>query len=351
MEIRKPNFEQPDQRDATSEGNAHSEPQPLANVLGPPMGGAILTIYTGLFSLGRNRALQSGTTEPLPEDIAALQNHARAVAQQTYRDRYDPSKFAHDRMTEGEYQKCIADREAGECAEGEAAANARDAEERLARTPKAGDKPVLRMFLVIFAVLALSLTLAPTFHDFVFRSVSVDDDLLAHFFSFLSAACVGGLITWAILSGRRTFWRWMGLIAGVVMGLGLGIVRLSAIETATEALFAIGLTVVEISVVLLLEWYALGLRAAEDEWKTRRDIELVAIATAEAARSEHSRRIERLQKLNDAIAGMISQVEDRHHRNDVARLENSCVRAVIDGYHAGISENRGHVIGVTRRKK
>jgi hypothetical protein len=348
METRKPEFGRPVNGDQSQGNGARPEPHPLDNVLAPSMGESIVTINSGLFNMGRNRALQSGTTEPLQEDIAALESHARAVAQETYRDKYDPTKFTHDRMTEVEYEKLIADRRAVESAEGEAAANARDAEERLAQTPKAGDKPVVRMFLVILAALVIALTVAPTLHDFIFRTL--DDDLLAHFFSFLSAGCVGALITWAILSGRRTTWRWAGLLAGIVLGIGLGIVRLSAVEGTTEVLFGIGLTVVELSVVLLLEWYALGLRAAEDEWKARQDIELVAIATADAARSEHSRRVERLQKINDAIVEKISHVEERHHRNDVARLEAAAVKAVLDGYNAGIAENRGHVIGVTRRR-
>lgn len=151
---------------------------------------------------------------------------------------------------------------------------------------------------------------------------------------------------------RTSSWlHWMGLIAGIVTGLGLGIVRLSAAKGTPEVLFAMGLTVVEVSVVLLLEWYALGITANENEWKARQDIELVALALADAARSEHSRRIERLRKINEAIAGAISHVEDRHHRNDVARLEAAAIRSVLDGYAAGISENRGHVIGVTKRRK
>jgi len=38
------------------------------------------------------------------------------------------------------------------------------------------------------------------------------------------------------------------------------------------------------------------------------------------------------------------RVRVMHHRNDVARLEASAVKAVLDGYNAGIRENRGHVI-------
>ena len=348
MKSSRPDFEEPVHGDHSEGNGTRPEPQPLDNVVAPSTDESILTIYTGLFSLGRNRALQSGTTEPLQEDVAALENHARATAQETYRDKYDPTNLAHDRMGEGEYKKLIADRKAAEFAEREAAAHARDAEEQSAQTPKAGDKPVPGTLVAISAGLMITLTVAPTLHDFLFRTV--DDDLLAHSFSFLSGACVGGFTSWAILNGRRTKWRWVGMTAGIVMGIGLGIVRLSAAEGVAEVLFAVGLTVVEISVVLLLEWYALGVRASEDEWKGRRDIELVAIGALDATRAEHSRRVERLQKINDAIAGKIAHVENRHHRNDVARLEASLVKAVLDGYNAGISENRGHVIGVGRRR-
>jgi len=327
----------------------HHDPHPLDNVLAPSTDSSDLIIYTGLFSLGRNRALQSGTIEPLLDDIATMENHARATAQRTHRDKFDPTKIAQDRMREAEYKKWITDRKDAESAEGEAAANARDAEHRLAETPKAGPQPVMQSPFAISAAFVITLTVAPTLHDLIFRNV--EDDLLAHFFSFLSAACVGALISWAVLTGRRTSWRWMGLSAGIVMGVGLGIARLSAAKGTAEVLFATGLTLVEVSVVVLLEWYALGLAANESEWKARQDIELVAVALTDAARLEHSRWAGRLQKVNEAIAGAISHVEDRHHRNDVARLEASAVKAVLDGYNAGIRENRGHVIGVTRRRK
>ncbi len=202
MEIPEPNLERSGHDDRSRRNDAPADPHPLDHVLAPSTDSSDLTIYTGLFSLGRNRALQSGTTEPLAEDIAALENHARAAAQKTHRDKFDPTKIAHDRMREAEYKKWLADRKDAESAEAEAAANARDAEQRLAETPKAGAKPITQLPLVIFAAFVITLTVAPTLHDLIF--FNLEDDLLAHFFSFLSAACVGSFISWAILTGRRT---------------------------------------------------------------------------------------------------------------------------------------------------
>lgn len=202
MEIPKQDLERSGQDDRSRKNDASADPHPLHNVLAPSTDISDLTIYTGLFNLGRNRALQSGTTEPLAEDTAALENHARAAAKKTHRDRFDPTKITHDRMREAEYQKWLADRNSAESAEAEAAANARDAEQRLAETPKAGAKPITQLPLVISGAFVITLTVAPTLHDLVF--FNLDDDLLAHFFSFLSAACVGSFISWAILTGRRT---------------------------------------------------------------------------------------------------------------------------------------------------
>ena len=81
METRKSDFEQPVHGDRNQGNGTRPDLHPLDNVLAPSTDSSDLTIYTGLFSLGQNRALQSGTTEPLAEDAAALENHARATAQ------------------------------------------------------------------------------------------------------------------------------------------------------------------------------------------------------------------------------------------------------------------------------
>lgn len=325
-------------------------PDILEDVVGKTQTSSILEMQTGLFNHGHTRAQKSGTTEPRPEDIRALEDHARAMARETYRDRYDPAKHAHDAMHHAEYKRTVVKRDEGEIAEQHAAANLRDAERDLAKAPKVGPRPAPKPGLVAAFIVALALSIAPTLHDSVFHTIP--DDLLAWFASLVSAAFVGGMLTLAILGGRRTKMTWIGVVAGVVLGLGLGAVRLSMAQGAGEVLFAVGLTIFEIAVVLLLEWMASGLRTAEAEWLPRHRAEAEAQAARDAAQADLGRRQAHLKELNDVIAGKIAFVEDRHNRNiHIGELEAVAIKAVLDGYNAAVTENIGRVRGVARRPK
>jgi len=327
-------------RGGTSDRESPTAPRhPLDDVLTRKLGGSILEMQTGLFHLGRNRALHSGTTEPRPDDIRSLEDHARAMAQDTYRDRYDPTQNAHDAMHKAEYERDLVQREDAEKIAQHAAANLRDAELRLARTTKAGPKPAAHPLLVAAFILAITLTVAPTLHDSVFQTLS--DDMLAWFGAWLAAAFVGSMLTLAILGGRRTKWAWAGVA-----------VRLSSADGVGEVLFALGLTIVEIAAVLLLEWLANGLRTSEADWSLRQAAESEALAARDSVQTEVSRWQSRLRDLNDAIQSKIAFVEDRHNRNvHIQELEAVGIKAVLDGYNAGISENVGRIRGVPRREE
>src|ERR1035437_6768359 len=70
----------------TSKGAGH----PLSKVIGENSpSGAILQMQTGLFELARTRARLGGATKPVLEDQKALEEHARAMARETYRERFD----------------------------------------------------------------------------------------------------------------------------------------------------------------------------------------------------------------------------------------------------------------------
>ena len=341
---RKPNG---DYEGTPNNGSANTPPDPLNGVLSTAQGGSVFEMQTGLFNLARNRALHSGTTEPQPQDILALTDHARAMAKQTYRDKYDPSQNVHDAMHETEYRRDLAQREEAEKAEQHAAANLRDAELNLARTPKAGPKPRVHPSLVAAFIVAITITVAPTLHDSIF--LTIGDDLLNWFGSCLSAAFVGVMLTLAILSGRRTKWTWVGLAAGVTLGVGLGAVRLSAANGAGEAMVAMGLTVMEIAAVLLLEWLASGLRTSEAEWLPIHKKETEALAERDATHADLARWQARVKELDDSITGKIALVADRYNRNiHLPELEAVAIKAVLDGYNAGISQNIGRLRGVKR---
>ncbi len=324
-------------------------PNPLANVVVEDQTmGTILAMQTGLFNHAYSRALASGTTVAKPEDIEALENHAIGMARETYREKFDPAQHAHDAMHQAEYERALAQREDAEKGEQQARANVRDAEDACAQTPKAGSKPELKLFVLSSFVVALAISIAPTLHDSLFHTLS--DDLLAWFFAAVSASFVGVMLTWAVTSGRSGTLSWIGFGAGVALGVGLFAVRLSSVQDAGEALFATGLTVVEIAAVLLLEYLARDLRTREAAWSLKSAEETQAIARRDACHQDLARWQARVQEKHRAVNEKIALVEDRFNRNiHIEELEQVAVKAVRDGYNRGISENIGRVFGVTRR--
>jgi len=331
--------------DDPNPGGTSRSSDPLKGVIASREDGSVLEMHTGLFNLGRNRARESGTTEPRDEDIAALTDHSRAMARQTYRDKYDPTQNAHDAMHEAEYRRLVRDRSEAEQAERHAAANLRDAELAFARAPKAGPKPGAHLALVVAFIVAITISVAPTTHDSIF--VTFEDDLLAWFFSILTAAFIGAMLTLTILHARRTTWTWLGVGAGIVLGLGLFAVRLSGAKGAGEILLATGLTIFEIAAVLLLEWLAHGLRISEAEWLPLHMKESEAAHACEAAKTHLTRSQDRVWELDQSVARKIAEVENRHNRNiHLPELEAVAIKAVLDGYNAGITENIGRLHGV-----
>ena len=324
-------------------------PHPLDHVVSEGSNrGTVLEMQTGLFELGRNRAKGSGTTEPLPGDIQALEDHARAMARDTYRDAFDPALHHQDAMHQAEYDRDVAARDEAENGEAHAAANLRDAETKLAKTPRAGHKPTVYSWLVAAFIITITITCAPTLHDFVFHTMS--DDLLAWVGSLGGSVFLAAMLTLAIISGRRTSLTWVGVAAGIVLGIGLGAVRLSSADGPSETVFAIGLTIVEIASVLLLEWLASGLRNSEKRWEELKVIEDEAASCHAVAQTDLSRWQNRVRDIQAKVNSRIAMVEDRHNRNiHLPELEAVAVKSVRDGYSSGIAENLGRLRAAGRR--
>jgi hypothetical protein len=135
------------------------------------------------------------------------------------------------------------------------------------------------------------------------------------------------------------------------VGLGLCLVRLAGCESWTEALMPAGLTVLEIGVVLLLEWHASGLRPRHGEWRARNDAIDKATRDRQAARDLLGERRARVEAMTASIDGHIRYVERRRICNaKVGDIESAAVKAVRDGYHAGLAENRGRARGLRKRE-
>jgi hypothetical protein len=333
--------------DSPDKVRPQATPRLLENVIAQELTGSIFELQTGLFNHGLNLARQSGATTARDEDTKALTEHARAMARALSRDRYDPKKNPHDAMHRTEYERALAQRVEAEKGEQYSAANLREAEDKLALTPKAGPKPTAHPLLVPAFVTVITLTVAPTLHDSIFGNLG--DDLLAWFAASVSAAFVGAMLTLAILNARRTAWSWIGCGAGVLLGVGLAAIRLASARGAHDVTLALGLTALEISAVILLEWSANSLQHKEAEWTTRNEAETKAIAYRDTAQGDLSRWQTRIKRSSDEISAKIAFVEDRHNRViHVAELEELAIKAELDGYNAGIAENIGRVLGVPR---
>ena len=307
----------------------------------------ILEMKTGLYAHGRNRALLSGASKPVVEDQKALEEHARAMARETYRDRFDPAQHPHDKARHDEYQHKLAQRSDVQQGLAHAIARLRDADVDLAKAPKAEEKPTANPWLLAASVIAITLSVAPTLHDRFFFTLG--DDLLAWMVSAVGGGFVAALLTLAIITGRRSVTRWVGLAAGVGVGIALGVIRLSTAESSAEWLFAFGLTIFEVAAVLLLEWTATGLRETEDKWTQAKKVQDESMQLHDAAQINVSRWTSRLEDINQAVREHIAYVENRSaHNLQVSELEDVAVKAVLDGYNAGISENIGRILGVWR---
>ncbi|MDA2937071.1 hypothetical protein MYX75_02255 [Acidobacteria bacterium AH-259-A15] len=332
----------------TDGGLKTSEPR------GEALEGPILRMQIDLFNLGRTRAIESGALEPLARDAQSLEEHARAMARETYRESFDPTRYEHDRLRDHEYKKLLRDREEAESAVKFSAATVREREEELAKLQSGLVQPEASQFLLWAVLIVIAITVAPTLHDFVFSTI--EDDLTAWFLSLVSGAFLGALISWGILgsfsaTGRRTAASCGGLVAGLTITVGLGVFRVSGTQNADEVVLALALTIVETGVVVLAEWVAGGLRESYREWAIRQAAIHEATAHLEAARAQHKRCLELLEEIQNGIARHIAYVEDRELRHlSIKELEAEAVKAIVDGYHDGLAGNRGHVIG-TRREQ
>ncbi|MGH9825725.1 MAG: hypothetical protein ACREDR_21055, partial [Blastocatellia bacterium] len=128
--------------------------------------------------------------------------------------------------------------------------------------------------------------------------------------------------------------------------LALGALRLKGASSFGDYLFAIAMTVLELGIVLGLESIAASRRARYLKWhehKTTFDQESKRL---EMAQTHLGRCESRLKTLKDAITAHISYVEERAIRFlHIDQIEATLLKAVRDGYHAGVAQNRGRILG------
>src|SRR6266404_4997792 len=259
--------------------------------------GVILMMQRDLFKHGYERAMNSGALTPHTGDQEALEDHARAMARDAHRDAFDPTKHTHDEMLDSEYRKNLTDRADVEQAAKFAEADIADREEEVARAYPGPQPRRPSTIFVTAAVVGTMITVSPTLHDTVFV---MDDDFISWALSLACGLFLGLLIALMILgdadsAGHRTITNWIGLSAGILVSLALGALRIGAAKKVGDIVFAIGMTVLELGIVLALEGVATRHRAAMGEWGLRNSVAEKAKAALDASGKKLERWKERLK--------------------------------------------------------
>lgn len=295
-----------------------------------------------LLEQGRNLALVSQAVEPREEHITSLTSLARAYASFVGRAGFNPAGDAQDGIRQTLFQKACTDGHAIEEMWRIAGARLREFADGAARKRAAvGPKPDLPIVAMTAAVGVLAISVAPTLHDFVFHTVP--DELLNWFLSIVVSAVMGVMLAWGLFAASAARSR-TPILVGVVISVGLGVLRLSAAEELREYLFTAGLTLMEIGVVLFLDWRARIYNEACAAWVERDG----AAAEAEASHRVQERELGRLsqerQSLRSEVSDHLSYVGQRDELagNEAAR-EQAYIAAVCDSYLQAIAENRGRL--------
>lgn len=317
--------------------------------------GIAADIHKGMFDHGYRRAVDSLALEPRQEDMEAIRLHAAEAARECDRDLFDEGVHLHDRMYMAEHKKHLTDRQEAEQAEKFAYVELRERAEvaAQARTGAAPRKGVWVILGVVGAV-ALAVSFVVTFHDVFFL---LSDEVLAWFISFVAASIIGAVIAVMILAdtgadGQRSTTNWVGLAGGVLIAVGFGAARLRDATTSGEYLFTLALMLFELGIVIGLEGVAARLRAANRDHAASAAVEGQALALLQEATAHHQHCQQRVRDFDHAVKGDISYVEERHLRYfRIDDLEASMVAAGLDGYNAGIADNRGTVTRAKRRSK
>ncbi|MEW5852425.1 MAG: hypothetical protein AB2A00_26800 [Myxococcota bacterium] len=306
-----------------------------------------MRIMKGLYDHGYEQGIRRGSPVAVKQDEENLVHHARASARENVAIPYDPDRHPEDAMRERLYRERNAEKEElldhGRFAQ----ARARDMNGRAAQVRFGDERPEPNVLLTNPATGILTAGFTPALHDFL----PMEDEPTRWAISFIFAFMAGIFVTWSIMTcgpkGERTSASRGGLIAGFILAASTAVIRLGAARDAGDVIIGVGLTLLELGAIIALEFIARDHASAVQEWSRRKDISDEASATHGAAVDEVTRIKDRVKEIDEENAKHLAYVEDRNFRAaHAADLEESCARAVLDGYHAGVAEVAARLKGV-----
>jgi hypothetical protein len=306
-----------------------------------------LPFLSGLYNLGFQRATDAGITELTEDFLAPLSEHARAVARDNASVKFSPDEHLHDKLEFDEYKRALKARDNACIGEDHAIARLREAKKQLDATKRVGESPKLPSLLLMMCVAMIAISLSNTIHD---RLIPAGvETVLSIVLSLILGSLLGAAPVHAIFHGRNSTKRWIGIITGVLLGVGLFAVRVSGAESSGEVLYAAGWAALELAGILLAEYLSQAHRKAEVEWEHDHHTEVAAVAAVGSAKEDvylWRDRISAAQSELDRISGIVHKRNSRALR--VEDIELLCVKAVRDGASSGVAQNLGIIRGLKR---
>ncbi|MFA4973892.1 MAG: hypothetical protein WC683_14870 [bacterium] len=307
---------------------------------------AILVFQTDIFEHGRRLALTAGDPRGDETKLSAAEDHAEAMAREKGAEVFDSASSRHDQIREEEWAR--AKEELPEARERVKAPQeeVRKRRDALAELGELLARPMVPWLMFAFGSFLIALTVAPTLHDFFF--LDAGDARQGWFFSVVAGTMAGLLIAWSLVGTftSGTGFHWMGLVAGLLFGVALLLIRFTGARTTVSLMMAIGLAILEIAVVLLLDWIGRGLRRKQAEWEQANKAYSTRLAYLRASEAELACRQGEVTKLEKVITDFREHVFQREHQaKQVESLVRGARQAVRDGYHAGLAELEGRYRG------
>src|SRR5258706_10963906 len=103
----------------------------------------------------------------------------------------------------------------------------------------------------------------------------------------------------------------------------------------------------ERGIALAFEGFGMCRQKRHHTWAGRKATADQATAKLNVATTHLERCQDRLEAINRAIKAHINYVEERGVRfHRIEELAATALEAVRDGYHSGIAENRGRILGI-----
>jgi hypothetical protein len=306
-----------------------------------------LPFLTGLYNLGRQRAVDAGITRMTEEFLEPLEAHARGIAREFTRAKFDPSTHLHDKMQYDEYERALRLRDDARVGEDHAVARLREDKAALDAARRVGDRPSRPSVLLFIAVAMMAVSLTATCHDRLMPPGM--EPLLSLVLSMIVGTLLAAAPVYAIFHGRNSKQRWIGIIVGILFAVALFTVRIAGAEKLGEYLYSAGWAVLELVGVLLAEYISQAHRKAEVEWEEDHHREVAVMAAVDSSKEDIARWRDQNIAAQREIERVSLLVNDRNSRAlRVKEIETLCIKSVRDGASDGVAQNLGIVRGLKR---